>query len=73
MPIAGNESLEKNGDVYELTADTVMDPQKTYYVLKTKSGTYYTLKTPAVPATEATNPRLPLPAEVISILQGTNG
>ena len=64
---------EKNGDVYTLTADTVMDSEKTYYVLKTKSGTYYTLKTPAVPATEATNPRLPLPAEVISILQGSNG
>ena len=69
----GTDYYEKSGDVYTLTADTVMDAGKTYYVLKTKSGTYYTLKTPAVPATEATNPRLPLPAEVISILEGTNG
>ena len=52
-----------------------MDPSKTYYEIKAKvSGTkYYTLKTPAVPATVATNPRLPMPAEVISILQDTNG
>ena len=59
---------------YAVTADTVRDENKTYYVLKDKNlGTYYTLKTPAVPATEATNPRLPLPAEVISILQESNG
>lgn len=64
---------EKNGDVYTVTADTVMDSEKTYYVVKEKTGTYYTLKTPAVPATEATNPRLPMPAEVISILQESNG
>lgn len=70
---SGVDYYEKNGDVYTITADTVMDAQKTYYVLKSKTGTYYTLKTPAVPATEATNPRLPLPAEVISILQGSNG
>ena len=71
---SGVDYYEKNGDVYTLTADTVMDGTKTYYVLKDKTGgTYYTLKTPAVPATEATNPRLPLPAEVISILQETNG
>ena len=51
-----------------------MDAQKTYYVLKEKAaGTdYYVLKTPAVPATEATAARLPLPDEVISIL-GSNG
>ena len=72
---AGTDYYEKNGDVYTLTADSVMDVSKTYYVLKAKSSSdhYYTLKTPAVPATEATNPRLPLPAEVISILEGTNG
>ena len=70
---AGVDYYEKDGDVYTLTADTVMDTQKTYYTIKTKTGTYYTLTTPAVPATEATNPRLPLPAEVISILQETNG
>lgn len=66
---------EKNGDVYTITADTVMDPSKTYYEIKAKaSGTsYYILKTPAVPATEATNPRLPMPEEVISILNSTNG
>jgi len=66
---------EKSGDVYTATADSTMDPSKTYYTIKAKvSGTtYYTLKTPAVPATEATNPRLPMPAEVISILQDTNG
>ena len=69
----GVDYYEKNGDVYTLTADTVMDAQKTYYTIKTKTGTYYTLTTPAVPATEATNPRLPLPAEVISILQERNG
>ena len=50
-----------------------MDAGKTYYTVKDKTGTYYTLKTPAVPATEATNPRLPLPAEVISILGESNG
>lgn len=72
---AGVDYYEKNGDVYTLTADTVMDAGKTYYTVKTKGSSdhYYTLKTPAVPATEATNPRLPLPAEVISILEGTNG
>ena len=65
---------EKNGDVYTVTQDTVMDAEKTYYTIKDKTGgTYYTLKTPAVPATEATNPRLPLPAEVISILSESNG
>ena len=52
-----------------------MDAGKTYYVLKEKSvGTdYYTLKTPEVPATDATDPRLPMPQEVIQILEGTNG
>ena len=71
---AGVDYYEKNGDVYTLTADSVMDSGKTYYTIKAKgASTYYTLKTPAVPATEATNPRLPLPAEVISILEGTNG
>ena len=72
---AGTDYYEKNGDVYTLTADTVMDAGKTYYTIKAKGSSdhYYTLKTPAVPATEATNPRLPLPAEVISILEGTNG
>jgi len=54
--------------VYTVTQDSTMDQGKTYYVLKTKTGTYYTLKTPAVPATEATTARLPLPDEVISIL-----
>ena len=60
--------------VYTVTSDDTMDAQKTYYVLKEKaSGTdYYVLKTPAVPATEATAARLPLPDEVISIL-GSNG
>ena len=72
---SGVDYYEKNGDVYTITADTVMDSSKTYYVVKTKaSGTdYYTLTTPEVPATDATNPRLPLPAEVISILGGLNG
>ena len=70
---AGVDYYEKVGDVYTLTADTVMDAQKTYYTIKEKTGTYYTLTTPAVPATEATTPRLPLPAEVISILQESNG
>ena len=71
---SGVDYYEKNGDVYTLTQDTVMDSGKTYYTIKDKgASTYYTLKTPAVPATEATNPRLPLPAEVISILEGTNG
>lgn len=71
----GVDYYEKNGDVYTITADTVMDAQKTYYTVKAKGSSdhYYTLKTPAVPATEATNPRLPLPAEVISILEGSNG
>ena len=61
---SGVDYYEKNGDVYTITADTVMDSSKTYYVVKTKaSGTdYYTLTTPEVPATDATNPRLPLPA-----------
>lgn len=60
---------EKNGDVYTLTADTVMDAGKTYYTIKTRVSTddYYTLTTPAVPATDATDPRLPLPAEVAQI------
>ena len=72
---SGVDYYEKNGDVYTLTADTVMDAGKTYYTVKAKGSSdhYYTLKTPAVPTTEATNPRLPLPAEVISILQGSNG
>ena len=72
---AGKDYYEKNGDVYTITADTVMDPSKTYYEIKTKAvGTsYYVLKTPEVPATEATNPRLPMPEEVISILNSTNG
>ena len=75
----GVDYYERTGSagnyVYTLTADSTMDPSKTYYVLKDKvSGTeYYTLKTPAVPATEATNPRLPMPQEVISILEATNG
>ena len=71
----GVDYYEKDGDVYTLTADTVMDSGKTYYTVKTKSSSdhYYTLKTPAVPATDATVPRLPLPAEVISILSGSNG
>ena len=64
---------EKNGDVYTVTQDTVMDAQKTYYVIKEKTGTYYTLKSPAVPATEATNPKLPMPATVMAILSGSNG
>ena len=74
---AGTDYYERSGSAgnytYALTQDTVMDSGKTYYVLKTKTpGTdYYTLKTPAIPATEGTNPRLPLPAEVISILDGT--
>ena len=73
------EYYERSGEegnyTYTLTADTVMDVAKTYYTIKEKgSGTdYYTLKTPEVPATEATNPRLPLPAEVISILGENNG
>ena len=56
--------------VYTATSDVTMDAEKTYYTIKEKSsGTdYYTLKTPAVPATEATDPRLPLPDEVYSIL-----
>ena len=72
---AGVDYYEKDGDVYTLTADTVMDAGKTYYTVKAKGSSdhYYTLKTPAVPATEATVPRLPLPAEVISILNGSNG
>ena len=74
----GVDYYERSGSAgnytYALTADTTMDAGKTYYVLKDKTGgTYYTLKTPAVPATEATNPRLPMPAEVISILEATNG
>ena len=72
------EYYERSGDVgnytYTLTADTVMDAGKTYYTIKTKGAdTYYTLKTPEVPATEATDPSLPLPAEVLSILQGNEG
>ena len=74
---AGVTYYERSGEagsyVYTVTQDSTMDSGKTYYVLKEKSGTYYTLKTPAVPATEATNPRLPLPAEVISILSESNG
>ena len=70
----GTDYYERSGSAgnysYALTQDTVMDAGKTYYVLKEKAvGTdYYTLKTPAVPATEGTNPRLPLPSEVITIL-----
>lgn len=70
---AGKTYYEKNGSVYTVTADTVMDSEKTYYTVKSKVGTYYTLKSPAIPATEATNPRLPMPAEVLEILQETNG
>ena len=70
---AGKTYYEKNGSTYTVTADTVMDAGKTYYTVKTKTGTYYTLKSPAVPATEATNPRLPMPEEVLQILQETNG
>ena len=67
-------SGEEGNYTYTLTADTVMDAGKTYYTIKAKGAdTYYTLKTPAVPATEATDPTLPLPAEVINILQGNNG
>ena len=67
-------SGEEGNYTYTLTADTVMDAGKTYYTIKVKGAdTYYTLKTPAVPATEATDPTLPLPAEVINILQGNNG
>lgn len=74
----GTDYYERSGDVgnytYTLTADTVMDAGKTYYTIKAKgTDKYYTLKTPEVPATEATNPRLPLPAEVISILGDNNG
>lgn len=69
---------ERSGEVgnytYTLTQDSTMDAGKTYYTIKAKGAdTYYTLKTPAVPATEATDPTLPLPAEVISILQGAQG
>lgn len=66
---AGKTYYEKDGDTYTVTADTVMDAQKTYYTVKEKgtSDHYYTLKTPAVPATDATDPRLPLPAEVAEI------
>ena len=67
-------SGEEGNYTYTLTTDTVMDAGKTYYTIKAKGAdTYYTLKTPAVPATEATDPTLPLPAEVINILQGNNG
>ena len=38
-----------------------------------KQAAETTVEETAVPATEATNPRLPMPAEVISILQETNG
>ena len=71
----GKDYYEKNGDVYTITADTVMDPTKTYYEIKSRSASdsYYTLTSPEVPATDATEPRLPLPAEVISILGGLNG
>lgn len=59
---------------YTVTADESRDSSKTYYVLKDKTGgTYYTLKSPEVPATEATNPRLPMPSEVIEILSESNG
>ena len=66
---AGKTYYEKNGDTYTVTADTVMDAGKTYYTVKEKgtSDHYYILKTPAVPATDATDPRLPLPAEVAEI------
>lgn len=72
---SGVDYYEKVDGVYTLTADTVMDSGKTYYTIKERSTStdYYTLTTPEVPATEATTARLPLPAEVISILGGLNG
>lgn len=75
---SGVDYYERSGSAgnytYTITADATMDAGKTYYVLKDKTGgTYYTLKTPATPPTEATNPRLPLPDEVISILGESNG
>lgn len=75
---AGTTYYERSGSAgnytYTVTNDQTMDVAKTYYVLKTKvsSVDYYTLKTPATPATEAVAARLPLPEEVIRIL-GTNG
>lgn len=74
----GTTYYERSGSAgnytYTPTADDTMDSQKTYYVLKAKdvSTEYYTLVSPAVPATEAVAARLPFPDEVISIL-GSNG
>ena len=80
----GTDATEAKDAVYKATADTTMASGKTYY---TKSGntytefagaafvegtTYYELVSAAVPATEATTARLPLPAEVIELL-GTAG
>lgn len=63
-------SGEEGNYVYTPTSDETYQDSKTYYTLKTKEqGTdYYTLTSPAVPASEGTDPRLPMPDEVISIL-----
>lgn len=56
--------------VYTPTSDETYQDSKTYYTVKDKevSVTYYLLTSPAVPASEGTTPRLPMPDEVISIL-----
>lgn len=50
---------EKSGDVYTATSDVTMDPTKTYYEL--------------VPGHAATEPRLPLPDEIIEFFGVTVG
>ena len=78
----GTPATEAADAVYaQVPADAVFDGTKTYY---TKDGTtyteatglasfangttYYTMTSPAVTASAAINPRLPLPAEVISLM-----
>lgn len=76
----GTDASEAKDAVYKETTDTEPVSGKTYY---TKSGntyieftgstfvtgtTYYELVSPAVPAKEATVARLPLPAEIITLL-----
>lgn len=78
----GTDAQEATEAVYEATTDETPLAGKTYY---TKSGTtytefsgeefvsgttYYEMVSPAMPATEAHDPYLPLPTEVYSILNG---
>lgn len=81
----GQDASEAKDAVYKETTDDAPQTGKTYY---TKSGniytefsgstfdsgtTYYEMVSPAVPAKEATNARLPKPDEVMTIMRATTG